>query len=189
MALGRVHMDVTPENGERGESFLNRKTLIMGDVNRGKTRRTLAIVESLCRRNLAAQMVLLDLAPETITGIGGKMAVPHPDILVLSPVIHPPRLTGRDSAHVLRLARINAETIEPLLERALASARTILVVNDASLYLQAGVLEKFLTVLNAFPTAVINAYAGRSFAPAPFTEIERDAVLALARACDQVIEV
>ncbi len=181
-------MDVTPENDDRSESCLNRKILIMGDVNRGKTGRTRVIVESLCRRGLAAQMVLLDLAPETTTGIGGKMAVPHPDILVLSPVIHPPRLTGRDSAHVLRLARRNAWTIEPLLERAVASGRTILVVNDASLYLQAGALEHFLTVLNAFPTAVINAYAGRSFAPAPFTEVERRAVLAVARACDQVIE-
>lgn len=181
-------MDVTRRETAPGEAYLHRKTIIMGDVNSGKTHYTQTIVEALCHRGLAGQIILLDLAPETTAGIGGKMAIPHPDILVLSPTVQPPRLKGRDSAHILQLAQNNARLVDPLLERAMTSHRMVLVVNDASLYLQAGSLERFLALLDVFPTVVINAYAGNSFTSAPFTEIERSAVLAVSRACDQVIE-
>lgn len=181
-------MAVTTTDEDWAAGCLNRKTLIVGDVNRGKTQLTLAITESLQRRSLAAQMVLLDLAPQTTNGIGGKMTVTHPDILVFSPLIYPPRLTGGDNAAILRLAQRNACIIEPLLQRVTAGGRTILIVNDLGLYLQAGEIERFLAVLNTFPTAVLNAYMGDSFRLAPFTEREKQAVLGVARACDRVIE-
>ena len=52
--------------------YWKRKTLIIGEVKSGKTERTLRILRDLirCRRDPIA---VLDLAPENIRGVGGKI--------------------------------------------------------------------------------------------------------------------
>lgn len=178
---------MNPEVEQLPETYLNRKTLIMGEVNSGKTHRTFCIVTCLCHNGHAGEIVVLDLAPQTTAGIGGRLEIAHPLIQVLQTTIIPPRLTGRDSAHILQLARQNAQEIEPLLDLVQTSQRSILVVNDASLYLQAGSLQRFLQTIAVFPTVVMNAYFGQSFSASPFTEVEQKSVLDLARASDRVI--
>jgi hypothetical protein len=109
------------------------------------------------------------------------------EILRFTATIQPPRLTGKDDRHIQRLADQNAQAIEPLIDRACASQRTILFVNDASLYFQAGAFARFQSLIDAFPTAVINAYRGKSFKPAPFTDTERQNVEKLIDICDRTI--
>ncbi len=175
---------------DKPEEFLGSKTLITGDVNSGKTRYTEKIVSNLCRNGYGGHIAVLDLAPQKLGRIGGKMWLKNRprDLLYLTCDIAPPRLTGKNADHVQQLAQANARTIESLFDPVLAAKRSILVVNDASLYLQAGQLQRLLAVITPHQTAVINAYRGETFSPAPFTQIEREQVDALAASCDRVIQ-
>jgi hypothetical protein len=170
------------------DNYLNRKTLIIGAVNSGKTRFTAAILRALQAAGWGRRIVVLDLAPDIVQGIGGKLD-PGGDkeVCWLTCPITPPRLRGRDSYEMQELAQKNALAIEPLLDQVLAVRRAILVVNDTSLYLQAGSLRRFKSVAAAYPSVVMNAYYGDSFITAPFTEIERNRVANLARWSDRVL--
>jgi len=180
-------MNKANEQFHAPESYINCRTLIIGEVNSGKTSLTQTIVQSLIQAGHGRAILLLDLAPTATQGIGGKMRLQSKEILRLTAVIRPPRLSGNDAHHIQQLADQNAQTIEPLIDRALASQRDILIVNDASLYLQAGAFARFQSLVDAFATAVINAYFGNSFKPAPFTDTERQNVKRLIEICDRTI--
>jgi hypothetical protein len=174
---------------DRLRDYLGVKTLITGDVNSGKTRLTEELLRALCRYGAAGRTALLDLAPERLKQAGGKiqLAKPPPTLLYLTCHIVAPRLTGQNATQVQHLAETNARAIEPLIDQVLAARRTILVVNDASIYLQAGRMQRFLDLLAGHETVIVNAYKGHSFAPAPFTQLERKRVDALADCCEKVI--
>lgn len=169
------------------ETYINRRTLIIGDVNSGKTRLTQAIMQSLVKTGHGPEITLLDLAPETTQGIGGKMILPGEDLLCLTCPIRPPRLTGKDEHQIQRLAEQNAKAIDILIDQTLAARRTILIINDASLYLQAGSPDRFISMIKTFPTVIINAYYGHSFKPAPFTHTERKNIESLTPICNHLI--
>jgi hypothetical protein len=169
-------------------NYLNRKTLIMGPVNSGKTRLTATLLNTMYAAGWGRRIVVLDLAPDMVQGIGGKLDPRGYDgVCWLTCPLKPPRLSGRDSVEMQNLAEMNAQAIEPLLDRVLAVRRTVLVINDASMYLQAGSLRRFKSVAAAYPSAVMNAYHGDSFIKAPFTEIEHLRVENLARWCDRAL--
>jgi GTPase SAR1 family protein len=173
---------------DTANQFLDRRTLIMGDVNCGKTMLTQTIINGFCDEGHARRMVVLDLAPDTIDGIGGKLKVPAADdLLVLTTGIIPPRMTARDDAEIMALARQNAAAIQPMLREAASARRSIMVINDASLYLQAGDVDTLSTLVHAHATVVVNAYYGHRFAPTVFSRHERRQVDILSRHFDAVI--
>jgi hypothetical protein len=177
-----------PERWLNVEAYINRKTLIVGAVNSGKTRLTTAILDGLCAAGWRRRIVVLDWAPELTTGIGGKIDPrPYDQVRWLTCDIIPPRLRGRDPEEIQALAERNAQAIAPLLDSALAARRAILIVNDASLYLQTGNPRRLMEVAAAYPTVIMNAYYGHSFVAAPFTDLERRRVENLTRWCDRVL--
>ena len=86
-----------------------------------------------------------------------------------------------------RLARANAAAIDPLLQDPRLAERTILVVNDATLYLQAGTYDHFLRVIRSAETTLINAYYGHSFPDYRLSRRERLLTDRLMEDCDRVI--
>ena len=186
--MGNAHVDLKADIETTLERYQNRRTLIIGDVNSGKTHLTRTIIQAFCEAGQAPGMVILDLAPDEINGIGGKLAVPPtPQLTYLTCPITPPRLTAENDEQILALARENASAIEPLFQQAGALGKLILVINDASLYLQAGEPEPLMSLINAHPTVVINAYCGQAFAPTPFSRHERRQVDLLGGHCDAVL--
>lgn len=170
------------------KSLVNCKTLILGDVNSGKTRYTADLIAACCAAGLGTDLTVMDLAPEALNGIGGRLPAPDsPDVLVLTCTIIAPRLTGKNADHVLRLARQNARSIDPLIDQALRAGRTMLAVNDVTLYLHAGDPERLRTLIKAHPTAIVNAYSGRGLPPGPLTEIESRRLQALTADFDRII--
>jgi hypothetical protein len=170
------------------DRYLCRKTLILGDVNSGKTHLTRTIIDAFCHSGHAKRMVVIDLAPEAVKGIGGKLVLPEiEDLAYLTCPIVPPRLTAETEKQIHALARQNAAAIDILFDQAIGLQRSIIVINDASLYLQAGRLNRMLVLVNTFETAVINAYLGSTFASTPFSHGERQLVEAFARRCDCVV--
>lgn len=124
------------------EHYLNRQTMIVGDVNSGKTILTTLILEHFLTAGYGQQIAVLDLSPDPVQGIGGKLSLGSgTPALYLTAHIIAPRLMGKDAAHTLRLANENARKIEALFEEFKRQRRKILFVNDATLYLQSGSLS------------------------------------------------
>ena len=167
---------------------MNRRTIIVGDVNSGKTSYTLNILELFLKAGHAGKTAILDLAPGSIQGIGGKMVPPDEPLLYLTTSILAPRLTGKDEYHTLTLAKKNATAIEKLFTKFFLQKREILFVNDATLYFQAGDFDRFIKILDASSTQIINAYYGHTFSDSGLTRREKNLTEKLMKLCDQIIE-
>jgi hypothetical protein len=169
------------------QPFFGLRTLITGDVNTGKTS-YLQLLLLKCRGR--GPLVVLDMAPEKVRGVGGKMRVPSaPDIHYFTTVIRPPRLSAEDEDKTQRIAADNAEIIEKNLFKKAASINGYaLIINDVSLYLQMGNLDRLLEIMEKYPTVVMNGYMGNTFKDSTLTRRERKNMEELITACDQVIQ-
>ncbi len=162
-------------------------TLIAGEVNSGKTRLLAEIMAAFADEGIGP-LALMDLAPETTRGIGGKLAPPPGvELALYAPPVAAPRLTGRTPEEVLALARQNAAAIEQAFAAYLAKPAKALFINDVSLYLQAGDPTRLYQVLAATPTAVVNGYMGSSLGGGELGRMEQERMTILAASCDQVI--
>jgi hypothetical protein len=121
--------------------------------------------------------------------VGGKIFLAEEDlgkIWVESPGIIPPRLTAKTEKETWDLARENFLRIEEAFERLPARAWKLVVLNDVSIYLQAGSADQLLARLQPFPTVVMNGYYGRYFGEGPLSLREREQIDLLKAACHQV---
>jgi hypothetical protein len=195
----------------------NGRTLIAGDVNRGKTTLTRELAGRLAAALGAGRLAVLDLAPRvpgergadsagTPSGVGGRLELAAPGALVLAPELAAPRLTamrlpvaGRE-AEAERLARANLARIQPLLGDFAASGRDVLVVNDLSMFFQAAGVEDFLARIGTARTVLANGYLGESLGRTQgtaqgagqgaerFSEREQRRMRAFAACCDRVVQ-
>jgi hypothetical protein len=179
------------------EDYLNRFTLIIGDINRGKTLLTRQILEVFCKSG-EKQITVVDLAPEikpsdikdneSIPALGGRLNAPEgSDIHYFHDCIHPPRLRARDEQEAAVLAEKNRWTIETLFEKALQAKANALFVNEGSLYLHAGSPFRFLEWIQSFETVVVNGYFGKFFKQDGITIRERAGMVFLTQHCDRLI--
>jgi hypothetical protein len=163
--------------------YLSRKTLILGDVNTGKTTLTGKMLEALCRRNLGGRIAIVDMAPDIpeklagekgLVGVGGKLTPPDGhDILYLGGPFAPPRLSSKTEEEAMEKAQQNRRTIEGLFRKIDWRARDILLINDVSIYLQAGTAEDLTRWLDRAATVVANGYWGKRLGGGTLTEQER----------------
>ena len=159
----------------------------MGDVNTGKTFYTMKILDAL--EEWAYQSVaVIDCAPEVVRGIGGKMeGADRSGIRYLTAEIAAPRLTGTSDDEIFALATGNARVIETIFDSYLDDPREILFINDVTLYLQAGSVDRLIEVMESAGTLVMNAYRGSSFQDSPLSRRERRLLEKIMRRCDRVI--
>jgi hypothetical protein len=166
------------------EDYLSRKTLILGDVNSGKTTLTRKVLEALlCRPGLGGRIAIVDMAPEIpdklakekgLVGVGGKLMPPEGhDILYLGGHFEPPRLSSKTEEEAMEKARQNRRIIEGLFRKLDGQSRDILLVNDVSMYLQAGTAENLTRWLDQAVTVIANGYWGKRLGGGTLTERER----------------
>ena len=164
-------------------------TLIAGEVNSGKTRLLARLIAAFASAGVEP-LALMDMAPETTRGIGGKLPPPPGvELRVYAPPIAAPRLTGQTPAEVLALAQENAARLEEGFADYLAHPATALFINDVSLYLQAGDPKRLYAVLAATPTVVLNGYLGQSLGGGELGRVEQERMAELAGRCQRVIRV
>ncbi|MBW1841642.1 MAG: hypothetical protein JRI75_07585 [Deltaproteobacteria bacterium] len=172
------------------DPYTGKRTLIIGDVNTGKTARSAGILKLFINKGYAKKIAILDLGTDPVQGIGGKIQPPPgAPLLYLTGIISPPRLMGKNMNHTWHLANENAKTIEKMFVKLRQEKREILFVNDATLYLQAGRLNRFVEILNTASTQVINAYYGNAFIDSELTRREKKLTEGLMRVCDRVIKI
>lgn len=174
------------------EKYLGKKTLILGEVNSGKTTLTKRAMDALlCRQDLGARIAIVDMAPEIpeelarakgLPAVGGKlMPPPGCDVLYLGGHFEPPRLGSKTEEEALRKAEENRRIIEGLFGRLHFRLRDILFVNDISIYLQAGTAESMTRWLDQAATVIANGYWGQRLGEGTLTERERTETAKLRR--------
>ncbi|MCK9197284.1 MAG: hypothetical protein M0P16_09915 [Syntrophales bacterium] len=167
----------------RIEDYLGIKTLILGDVNTGKTYWTREILAAMCRQGLGARMAIVDMAPEIpesiarargLPGAGGKLAPPEGQgVLYLDGHFKAPRLSSKTEEEALAKARNNRQNIAALFPRLHGQNRDILFVNDISMFVQAGPAEELTTWLDGAATVIANGYWGEKLGEGILTRWER----------------
>ncbi len=170
------------------QKYLHKRTLILGDVNSGKTRKTIKILNAFILAGCAEDVAVLDLSPDPVGGVGGKMKISSDALLLyMTTDITAPRLIGKDMDQTRRLAVKNALAIETLFRKIQRQKKEILFVNDATLYFHAGDLTKFLRILDTATTHIINAYYGDTFKDSSLTRREKRLTEKLMTTCDEII--
>jgi hypothetical protein len=169
--------------GIHPEDYLSRKTLILGDVNTGKTTLTRKVLEALCRQDLGGRIAIVDMAPEVpeklakekgLPGVGGKLTPPEGhDILYLGGHYEPPRLSSKTEEEAMEKARQNRRISEGLFRKIDGQSRDILFVNDVSIYLQAGMTDNLTRWLEQAATVVANGYWGERLGGGALTKREK----------------
>ena len=127
--------------------------------------------------------MIVDMAPEIpeklarergLIGVGGKLMPPEGhDILYLGGHFEPPRLSSKTEEEAMEKARQNRRIIEGLFRKLDLQSRDILLVNDVSIYLQAGTAESLTQWLDRAATVIANGYWGKRLGGGTLTERER----------------
>lgn len=162
---------------------LGHKLLILGDVNTGKTTLSKRILDEFCVRDLGGQIAIVDLAPyipaglgshKGLAGIGGALTAPAEcGALHVSGHLEAPRLTSSTEAEAMEKARRNCAVIEEMFHRADVARRSILFINDVTMYLQAGSAEGLLAHCAGADTLIVNGYFGERLGGGELTRRER----------------
>lgn len=169
------------------KKFINKKTIIVGEVNSGKTVYLKDILGKFLEEGYT-DLVVIDMAPENIRGVGGKINLgKHNLIRYLTAGIVAPRLVGGAQGEIVAFAKKNALMIDQIFSRCLRNPSNVLFINDVSIYLQAGNLDRLLSFLNTIPTVIMNGYFGYSLGGGEFGMRERHEMKKLQEKCDRVI--
>ncbi len=190
-------MEHGADHGTDLAEFMGRRTLIVGDVNAGKTTLTQRILDAFCREGLGPCILVLDLAPEIpqeiaarrgLAGVGGRLLPPqNRDLIYVWARPRPPRLSASIDEEATAMARRNLECMEELFRAAACERRDIVILNDVSLYLQAGSAGRLMQWIRSASTIVANGYYGEKLGQGLFSERERAEMEALMGFFDRVI--
>jgi hypothetical protein len=178
---------------------MGRRLLIVGDVGSGKTAMTARLLAEAVSMFDSNDIAVIDMAPEkryfNEVAVGGRLADfmrTQVGLRVLVPArkVGAPRIEGRTASDVLRLAQLNAQSIDQLLDRYFASPSPILFMNDVSIYLQAGEPRRLLEVFASAKTMVANSYEGSALQDdheSGVSRHEREGLAVLKKAVDKVL--
>ncbi|MEM3365275.1 MAG: hypothetical protein QXM93_02515 [Candidatus Methanomethyliaceae archaeon] len=177
------------------KDLVGKRVLIKGDVGTGKTRLTEKLLQSAVKFLPPGHITVIDLAPQRrvvgVFSVGGTISVPN-EVKYLRPSkVWAPRLEGKTKDEVMALAKANAESIEVLFDFFIKSPSPVLFINDLTLYLHAGSLERLLETIKLADTFVGNAYEGRRLQDdkgSGISECERDLLKRLEEFMDIVID-
>jgi len=174
---------------------LGRRILIMGEVNSGKTSLTDRLLGEAVSLGLRG-ITVIDMAPEaaTVKGltVGGRLRnIGNPEVRCLrARGLKTPRLSARDADELMSYADHNRRATEALLDDFLRRPTSNLFVNDVSIYLQRGDIERLWRAFESAETVVANGYYGEKLKEDHGTGLssrERTMMEELASRMDEVI--
>ena len=146
------------------KEIVGKKVLILGEVGSGKTSLTARMVQKLMLFIEPKEITVIDMAPEAMGEIGGRLSEYlslNSELRYLSPPkVYAPRTMGISNTQVVEYARRNKNAIERLLDEFLEKPTKVLIVNDVTLYLHLGRLEKITDCMRLTETFLATAYFG-----------------------------
>jgi len=148
----------------KGKDLTDKKVLILGESGSGKTKMAATLFQELMTLANPETITVIDLAPERIGEIGGKLTdyvSLISGVKYLSPKkVYMPRLAGTSPTEVLHYAKLNRKNIEPLLNSFIQQPTKVLVINDVTLYFHSGEFETVLKCVRLAQTFLATAYYG-----------------------------
>jgi hypothetical protein len=152
----------------KGKEILGKKVLILGEAGSGKTKLAAELLQELMMLVSPERITVVDLAPQRIGEIGGKLT-DYVNLIgrvkYLSPKnVYTPRLAGTSPKQVLHYADLNRKNMEPLLNEFIRNTTEVLILNDVTLYLHLGKLETVLKCVRSAKTFLATAYYGSKLA-------------------------
>ncbi len=177
-----------------GKDIIQKKTLIMGDVNTGKTVLAAKLLRDLILVAKPEEITVIDFAPEKLGQIGGKIKdyTEMDKVSYFSPkTVYAPRVMGKSAIEIMKLAKLNMENMTPYLDCFLKNSSKILLLNDVTLYLHCGKLTKILECMQLSETVLVTAYYGSKLADDKKTGInkrEKQAIDSLLNHTDLIID-
>lgn len=180
-------------------TFLGKRSLIIGEVGSGKTRLMAKLIEEAVRLGYSEKIAVVDLSPNIKVSSGKVVGAPleayvkiNSPVKVLKPLkVRAPRLEGKSGEEVVRLAEENARAVEKVFNELQGDSKEILFINDVSIYLHSGSLEKLLSTLSRAKTCILTGYRGNSLNDDKGSGVssrERALMRKLAEAMDNVVE-
>lgn len=152
------------------DEFLRKKILIIGDVGVGKTELTAHIAKTLLKNGYGKDITIIDLAPTRLSDCQRKVGGRITDYINVDQVkyltsnfITAPRSTAKSRDELVVMIVKNRQLIDPLLNEYLGSPTSILAINDLTMYLHAGKLDKIKRCIFKSETFIGNAYYGDFF--------------------------
>lgn len=175
-------------------NILYKRTLIVGDVGSGKTKLTAQIVKNLIDMGFSSEITVIDMAPQRMGVIGGKISEYIDTGLIKylnAENVQGPRITAKIREELFTIAENNMRIIEPLLNYYLNNPTEILVINDLTLYLHRGSPIKIIQCIAKSKTFIGNAYQGIRLSRSDskdFDRIESDKLLEIIKIMDNIIK-
>jgi len=174
------------------KNLIGRKILIVGPVKSGKTKLLSKIIKDFLKLGLKNDIIILDFSPSKLPGIGGPLNqyLHIGDINYIHPNgIKAPRLEGKDSNEVIGFAEYNYRLLDKYVDIALDSKHRIVIINDITIYLHRGNLEKVIKLIKKSDTFVATAYYGNDFDDkgSKLNKLEKMVVEKLMNIVDEVI--
>ncbi len=176
------------------ELFLNKYTLVIGDVGKGKTKLTGDFIKELIRLGYDGDLYIIDLAPN-VRNIGSRLSKYvygfRNSIYRYSREIRAPRVEAKDSRMLKEYIERNYRVALEFFKDFVKSGRKILVVNDLSIFLHYAEVEEVLRYIEHSDTFFGNCYYGEHIIDQFGTgidRIERKKVLELTKYMDNVIK-
>ena len=176
------------------DEWVGKKVLIMGEAGTGKTRILARFLEHLILKMNPDEITVIDMAPRQINDVGGLMEDYTPSVWKVRYLrpwrVIPPRLKGETREEVLRYAVQNKLAIDPLIDEYLANPTPTLLINDITIYLHAGDIEKIKRIMGESETFTATAYSGVKLHDdkgSSITKREMESLRKLTELVDQVI--
>lgn len=146
------------------KEHIGKKTLLIGDVGSGKTVYLVEFLKFLVENGYSDEVTIIDMAPVRIRGVGGSVAEYTEAVLnvryLKSEKVWAPRIVGKNREEVLKFAEENRRNIEPLIIAYLSNPTRILLVNDLTIYLHSGDVNRVIELADAAETFMATAYEG-----------------------------
>ncbi|MGQ9781906.1 MAG: hypothetical protein ACUVQ8_06635 [Nitrososphaeria archaeon] len=186
-------MSVMPPS--KAEDILGKRTLILGDVGKGKTRLTAKLLHTILEKTSLEDVTVVDMAPSTYSNIGRRLSeyskFAEKTRYFHSKEIKAPRLEGSNAKEVLEIADHNRRVVEEFLEMYLEKPTSVLIINDLTIYLHSGEISKVTLCMNSAKTFIANAYYGEYLKDDKGSNIssrERALVESISSKCDIVVK-
>lgn len=177
-----------------GKDIIGKKTMVIGEVSTGKTALAAKLLSDLILDAKPDDITVIDFAPQRQEKIGGKLTefIETDKVKYFTPkTVYTPRFTGKTTQEIKSLAELNAKNMTAYLDSFLKNKTEILVVNDVTLYLQAGTIDKLLDCVKLSETVLITAYYGSRLSDDKGTGIserEKQAVDTLLSFMDLIVD-
>ena len=162
----------------RASQFMDRKSLIIGDVSSGKSRLTASIVKTWIEKGLGSDITIVDLAPR-YRGVGrGLDEYIEENYLdkvfkyLTDENISAPRLMSRSRDELMNLIKMNYLLALRLFEFYLDNPTGILVINDLSICLHYDVPTILRDMLSSADTFLANSYYGKGITSVFYKELD-----------------